>query len=388
MRIFQLHNRYRRAGGEDAVVAAEADLLRQAGHQVLTHTAQNPADWPQAAAKFAVAPWNRNAADKVAEAAQHFGPDIAHVHNTWFALTPASISALHRLGVPVVMTLHNYRLICANSYLFRDGGPCEKCVGSHPWHGARHRCYNRSALASVQAARTISSNHRRGTWQHDVDLYFALTRFARDRFVAGGVPANRIGIKPHFVNDPGGRSRPPSASRDVLYVGRLAPEKGVDVLVDAANRVDGLDLTVIGDGEERSRLERMAGPRVRFTGHLPAAEVRRAMLQARALAFPSLSYETFGLVLVEAMAAGLPVLASNLGGSPDIVRPGAGELIAPGDVDAWIATLRGLDDAKADAAGEGARLQWQQRFSPPSALPVIEDGYRWALAHRQPESSS
>ena len=387
MRVLQLHNQYRRPGGEDAVVDAEASLLRQAGHDVLTHTATNPMDWQQAALKFAVAPWNRHAAERVVEVAQRFQPDIAHVHNTWFTLTPASVAALHPLGVPVVMTLHNYRLICANSYLFRDGGPCEKCVGSHPWHGVRHRCYNHSAMASAQAAWTIASSHRRGTWQHDVDLFFALSRFARDRFVAGGLPANRIDIKPHFVADPGPRRQPPSASRQLVYVGRLAPEKGVDVLIDAIDRLDGLELAVIGDGDERTKLKRRAGPRVRFLGHLPPAQVRHAMLQARALAFPSLSYETFGLVMVEAMAAGLPVLASNLGGSPDLVRPEVGELVAPGDVDAWVTALRGLNDTRVDEQGANARQQWEKRFSPAAALPALEEGYRWALSQHQSGST-
>lgn len=379
LRVLQVHNRYRRQGGEDAVVAAEGALLRAAGHDVHTYEVQNPPQWAPAAANLARAPWNATAARAVQAAVDRFRPDVAHVHNTWFALTPAAISALHDSGVPVVMTLHNYRLICANSTLFRDGQPCESCVGTHPWHGVIHRCYNASALTSLPAAATIAYNRRRGTWQRHVDLFLALTPFGRGRFVAGGLPMERIRVKPHFVADPGPRDQAPSASRDILYVGRLAPEKGIETLISAVSEAADLRLVVIGDGELRRPLQQQAGDNVRFTGQLPPGEVRRHMLRARALAFPSVCYETFGLVLVEAMAAGLPLLASDLGGTPDIIGQAAGKLLPPGHHVAWASALGDLTDAMVDAAGLAGRARWRDSYSPAAALPMLEDSYRWAM---------
>ena len=385
MRVLQVHNRYRRPGGEDTVVEAEADLLRGGGHEVHLLEGQNPHSWLPAARKLARAPWNSSAVRAVHEAAVRLRPDVAHVHNTWFTFTPAVVEALSECGVPVVMTLHNYRLICANSYLFRDGGPCEQCVASHPWHGVVHRCYNHSALASVPASATIAYNRRRGTWNRNVSLFFALTRFSRDRFVAGGLPADQIRVKPHFFPDPGPRAQPPSASPTILYAGRLAPEKGLDVLIRALNRTEDLELLVLGTGDDEARLRRLAGPGVRFLGQRSPADVRHYMAQSRALAFPSLSYETFGLVLVEAMAAGLPTVASELGGTPDIVGPDSGLLVPPGSVEAWASALRRLDDDTVDAAGQAARTRWRHQFSPWVALPELERGYEWAIEqHRRP----
>ena len=373
-----MHNRYRREGGEDAVVRAEASLLRDAGHEVVRLEDENPRSQAGAALKLARAPWNARAAQMVRTVAEHHRPDVAHVHNTWFALTPAVLTALRQARVPVVMTLHNYRLLCANAHLFRDGRPCELCVGSHPWHGVVHRCYNHSALTSIPAAATIALNRRRGTWTDDVQVFLALTEFARDRFVAGGLPPGRIDVRPHFVADPGPRAQPPSAGDYLLYVGRLGAEKGVGTVVDAATRLGDVDLVVAGDGDDRAELEARAGPRVRFVGHVTPGEVQRLMLGARALVFPSMSYEAFGLVLVEAMAAGLPVLASDLGGTPDLVGAHAGLLLPPGDTDAWTAAFR-LDEAFLDAAGRAGREQWAARFSTEVALAAQEKAYLKAI---------
>jgi glycosyltransferase involved in cell wall biosynthesis len=310
-------------------------------------------------------------------------PDVAHVHNTWFALSPAAVAALDRAGVPVVVTLHNYRLLCANGQLFRDGRPCQDCVGSHPWHGVRHRCYRDSALMSVPAGATIALNRRHRTWERHVAVFLATTEFAKQRFIAGGLPGERIWVKPHFVADPGPPTVPPSRSKTVLYVGRLSKEKGPDVLVKAVAELQDCDLewVIVGSGPEQESLQRRAGPRVRFAGLLTPEQVRDKMRRARALVFPSVCYETFGMSMVEAMAMGLPIIASDLGGAPEIVGDQAGRLVPPGDVGAWAKALRRLtEDQFVDRAGAAARQRWQQRFSPSVALPRLEQAYRRGLA--------
>ncbi|HKQ01822.1 MAG TPA: glycosyltransferase, partial [Actinomycetes bacterium] len=236
MRILQVHTRYRYEGGEDAVARAEAALLTQAGHEVVPYVAENPQGPGPTAAAMLASPWNPAAARKLRSAARRARPDVAHVHNTWFALTPSVVAALDGIGVPVVVTLHNYRLLCANASLFRDGRPCEDCVGTHPWHGVQHRCYRGSAVSSTAVAATISLNRALGTWDRHVRLFLALNDFARDRFVTGGLPPDRVWVKPNSVGDPGRRAGPPSASRTVLFAGRLVPEKGVGVLLDAWRR--------------------------------------------------------------------------------------------------------------------------------------------------------
>ena len=221
-----------------------------------------PRPWrrrPTAAAMLA-SPWNPAAARRLRAAARRARPDVAHVHNTWFALTPSVVAALDGIVVPVVVTLHNYRLLCANASLFRDGRPCQDCVGTHPWHGVQHRCYRGSAVSSTAVAATIAVNRALGTWERHVRLFLALNDFARDRFVAGGLPADRVWVKPNSVGDPGPRAGPPSRSRTVLVAGRLTPEKGVGVLLEAWRRLApaDLELVIAGDGPMRAELERAA----------------------------------------------------------------------------------------------------------------------------------
>jgi glycosyltransferase involved in cell wall biosynthesis len=295
---------------------------------------------------------------------------------------------MRRTGVPIVMTLHNYRLLCANGQLFRDGAPCEDCVGSSPWHGVRHRCYRHSVLASVPAAGTIALHDRIRTWTRCVDFFLALNEFARERFVRGGLPPNRIQVKPNFVLDPGPRTAPVASSGTVLYVGRLSPEKGVDVLIEAWRHVgDGpLELVIIGDGPLQERLERWPAARIRFEGRLPAEEVRRRMLAARALVLPSVWYEGQPMVALEALAAGLPVLGSDIGGMPELLGPlGRDWLVAPGKVGAWVASLQALGDReRIQAASTRARELYERSFTAASAARALEDVYERARSRRAP----
>lgn len=378
-----MHTRYREPGGEDVVVKAEAELLRAAGHEVVQWQAQNPQGTSGAVAALALSPWNFHAAHSLGRVATRLRPHVAHVHNTWFAMSPSVLPALRRAGVPVVMTLHNYRLLCANGVLFRDGRPCEDCIGTHPWHGLRHRCYRDSALQSLPAAGTIALHSLLGTWRREVSLFLALNEFSRARFVSGGLPPERIHVKPNFVADPGPRTVPNSASPTVLYVGRLVAEKGLGVLLEAWRRaaVGSLELVIVGDGSMRPALQRLAVPGVRFAGRLPAEEVRRRMLAARALVLPSLSYEVQPMAALEAVAAGVPVLASDIGGMPELLRPlGSCWLVPPGVEEAWAAALGRLTDARlVEQGGRQARATYEQSFTEASALDALEAAYELAL---------
>ena len=386
MRVLQVHAGYRQAGGEDAVVDAEAKLLRTAGHEVVQFQVENPTGPAAATLALGMAPWNPAAARALRRVAKAVRPDVAHVHNTWFALSPAVLPALKRAGVPVVMTLHNYRLLCANAQLYRDGGPCEDCVGRSPWAGVRHRCYHGSGTLSTPVAVTIALHRRRGTWHRDVDLFLALNSFARSVLVRGGLPADRIQVKPNFVPDPGPRRLASAQSRTLLCIGRLVEQKGVDVLLDAWSRAGDrrFELVVVGDGPARSGLERRGVPGVRFTGRLDGPEVRALMLSARALAFPSRSYEGQPMVVLEALAAGLPVVASGLGGMPELLGPsGAGWLAEAGDPGSWAAALERLgDDGGVDRAGTAARALYERSFTERTAAQALIDAYRRARASR------
>lgn len=365
-------------------MAAEAELLRSAGHQVVQDIVANPTTVRASAAALARAPWNNAAARRVRTLAKRECPDVAHVHNTWFADSPAVIEALSEAGVPVVATLHNYRLLCVNGVLFRDGKPCLDCVGSSPLPGVVHRCYRGSAALSSVAASTIAVHRLLRTWEERVAVLLVPTDFARDTFVRAGLPPGRLLVKSHFTEDPGPRRTPPSVSSTVLFVGRLTEEKGVGVLLEAWERFDepSLELLVIGDGPLRGRLEADAGRRVRFLGRLSPTAVRRHMLEARVLVFPTVWLEPFGMVLIEAMACGLPVVASDIADAASILGAAAdGLLVRPADAVALAGALRRLEDGETlDAAGAAGRARYEALFTPAAGLSGLENAYRVAMA--------
>lgn len=383
MKVLQIHTLYRQPGGEDVVAAQEAAALTEAGHEVITHTARNPETPVASAAALAQAPWNAASARRIRRLARQVSPDVAHVHNTWFQLTPAIVHALSSLDLPVVMTLHNYRFVCVNAMLFRDGGPCQTCVGRSPWSGVRYRCYRDSAVSSAAVAATIAVHRGLGTWRHHVQRFLVLNEFARDIFVRSGFPADRMIIKPNATTDPGPRAAEPSASRSLLYVGRVEEVKGITTLIDAWElaRPDGLELTVIGDGELREDLARRDVPGVHFAGSLPAGEVRSLMLRARALLFPTRLYEGQPMVTVEAFSAGLPVLASALGGNREVVGElGDRWLVDAADPTAWaVALARLTDDDAVDEAGATGRLLFEQRYGGKANVARLEEAYREAI---------
>ncbi len=376
-----MHTRYRQRGGEDEVVDAEARVLKEAGHQVRQLIERNPDGNLRAAGNLTLSPWNPLAMRRVTKAVEDFRPDVAHVHNTWFAMSPAVIRTLKKAGVPVVMTLHNYRLTCANGLLYRDGAPCELCVDSHPWHAVRFGCYRGSRAESVPAAATIDLHRRLGTWTEQVDFFIALTEFQRDLMIRAGLPQEKVTVKPNFVADPGPRPAPPSGSNVVLYVGRLAAEKGIRVLFEAWRGValPDLELVIVGDGPDRRFLEGNQPPGARLIGSVSPAEVRDIMLSARALVMPSLWFEGMPMVLLEAFAAQLPVAVSDGGPPAQIVGAALGPrwVFRSGDPASMVETLREMrDDAWCDSSGELARKAFEADFADSRAADRLLDIYQ------------
>ena len=381
MRLLQIHNRYREPGGEDTVVDGERNLLREAGHTVELFCVSNSDRPITSAAQLMASPWNPASAARVKAAVEGFEPDVVHVHNTWFALSPSVIPAIANRNVPIVMTLHNYRMTCINAHLLRNGAPCELCVGNSPWQGVRFRCYRDSLPGSFAAALTNSVRQASRSWG-GITRFLALTTFARDIYVRAGLDPGRVSIKPNFVTDPGRRSDPPSKSEIVVFVGRISEEKGADVIAAAWDRaaLRGLRLVMIGDGPLVEAL-RAHHPHVEFVGRLEHGEVRRKMMSARALVFPSRSYEGQSIVLLEAMAAGLPVLASDSPPIRETIRKPMGNWIRkPGDTESWAEGLEIISDNSAvDAEGLAARTAYEGSFTPAQGLRNLESVYQSAM---------
>lgn len=376
MRVLQIHNRYRQHGGEDQVVAAEATLLRSNAHEVEQFSVDNPESAVATAAALAQAPWNRKSSKEVGEKIQAYQPDVVHVHNTWFQLSPAVVAVAHQLA-PVVMTVHNYRLMCANAQLLRADRPCRLCLDGSLWNGVIHSCY-RDPVSSSLAALTIATGRKR-VWRSEVDRYLALSDLASELLIEIGIGRERIAVKDNFVPDPGPRRQPAESSQVVLFVGRLSPEKGVRQLLD--NRAlladAGLTLRVAGDGPLQGLVAPLLG--ANYLGRLTSEQIGAEMLGARALVMPSIWYEGQPRTALEAFAGGLPVAGSSLGAIGELLRaqPGSWTFDPHGDWSTAVATLRS-DPAIRDAS-IAARKLWERRFGPERAVDNLEKAYTQAI---------
>lgn len=370
MKVLILHNAYREPGGEDAVVAAERRLLTEAGHDVHLATVSNEAirTGRQKLSTLVRAPCDPARRDWTAALVSRTGAEIVHVHNFFPLLTPAVHAAAAQAGCAVVQTLHNYRLLCAGGTFLRDGEPCEKCLGGTRLWGVAHRCYRGSLPGSAAVAAMQWRAERMRTWQRDVHGFIALSAFARAKFIEGGLPADRISVKPNVA--PENPAVAAAARRGVLFVGRLSREKGVAVLLEAARALPRTAVTIIGDGPDRAALEAMAPPNVRFAGRQPPEQVAAAMAAAACLVVPSLWYEGFPMVVAEAFAAGLPVVASDIGALAEIVGDGRHGLLFragdPADLSGKLSAA--LSSGVLPRLGERAGRTYRERLSPEANL--------------------
>lgn len=325
MKILILHNRYQIPGGEEGVVQAEKALLEANGHQVALMEVTNDSItglWGklQAAASVVYSPTARQ---WVRQAIARFQPDIVHIHNFFPLLSPSVYDACREQGIPVVQTLHNYRLICPRAMPFRQGSICEACIGQPiPWQGVVHGCYRSSRTQSAAVATMLTWHRLRGTWEERVDAYIALTQFQKQKLLQAGFPADRIHVKPNFVfaTDPLFQAIPREPF--ALFVGRLAEEKGVSLLLDAYRQGNlSLPLKIVGDGPLRQQLQQQASglEQVSFLGQQPKTAVLDLMHRASFLVFPSLWYEGFPLTLAEAFSCHLPAVVPQLGSMAEIV---------------------------------------------------------------------
>lgn len=379
MKILIAHNTYRHAGGEETVVDAERALLASHGHDVGLFSASNHTVTGLASRIGTAirAPYSARSRDALARHLEKDRPDLVHVHNFFPLLTPAIYDACRTLGVPVVQTLHNYRLICPTATLMRGGKVCELCVTGSAYQSVLHGCYRGSRPGTLAVARLVEYHRRHGTWGSKVDRYIALTDFAKGRFVAGGFPADRIAVKPNFAAD----TAPPDSDAErggALFVGRLSPEKGPATLVEACRDVD-MPVRIAGDGPLSESLRAAAPATVSFAGRLTPDAIAEEMRRAAFLVVPSQCYEGFPMAIAEAFAAGLPVFASRLGSLAEIIEDGVnGLLFAPGDTADLAAKLRWAGDHPDELRRMGvtARQHYEERYTPEVNYAMLESIYR------------
>ncbi|NJL35723.1 MAG: glycosyltransferase [Leptolyngbyaceae cyanobacterium SM1_4_3] len=369
MQILSVHNAYQIRGGEDESRAAEERLLRENGHEVDVYEENNDRVAKLSSAQLAIKTiWSKEAYQTVEQRLTQSAYDLIHVQNFFPLISPSIYYAAKAAGVPVVQTLRNYRLLCPNALFFRDGKVCEDCLGKFvPYPGVLHSCYRENRAASGVTAAMITTHRLLGTWTKAVDLYITLTEFARQKFIEGGLPGEKIVVKPNFVHpDPGIGS---GSGGYALYVGRLSVEKGLDTLLAAWEHLNApIPLKIIGDGPLADQVAAAAArmPKVEWLGRRPMSEVYDLMGEAMFLIFPSKWYETFGRVAVEAFAKGTPVIAANIGAIAELVdQPRTGLLFQAGNAQDLAAKVEAilLDPKVLFEMRQSARSEYEAKYT-------------------------
>jgi glycosyltransferase involved in cell wall biosynthesis len=369
MKILSVHNTYQKPGGEDQVFPQEAELLRAHGHQVLLYQASNDqVTGVNPLVLLGNTIWNKPIHQELRALMRREKPDIVHVHNTFPVISPAVYYAANGEGIPVVQTLHNYRMLCPAATLFRDGHVCEECVTKPiPWPGVLHSCYRDSRLASAAAVAMLATHNYKQTWSKAISAYIALTGFARDKFIEGGFPAEKIFVKPNYLqNDPGAGE---GQGNYALFVGRLTVEKGISTLIEAWRQIgNDLPLQIAGDGPQAAKVEKASREMesVTWLKWLPRPEIIERMKNASVLILPSTWYEGFPMIIAEAFAVGLPVIASNLGSMSSIVdHQRTGLHFEPGNAGALAEAVRWWTTHPDETAfmRSEARLEYETKYT-------------------------
>jgi glycosyltransferase involved in cell wall biosynthesis len=384
LRVLQVHAFYQQAGGEDAVVAAERQLLTERGHYVGQYTLHNDVikniSGASAARKTI---WNTDTAKVLrAHVAKH-APDVIHSHNTFPLVSPALYYAAAELGIPVVQTLHNYRLLCPAAVLYRDGKVCEDCLHATPFHGVVHACYRSNRLATAAVASSLAVHRTIGTWRKRVDLYIALTEFGKSKFIEGGLPSHKLVVKPNFLStDPGVGT---GDGEFALFVGRLSKEKGLATLIEAWGKLQiPVQLKIAGNGPLMAEVQKRATlcPNIDILGSCKHEEVLCLMKAAKVLVFPSEWYEGLPMTVVEAFACGTPVVASDLRSLDDFVMHGVnGARFHTGSPESLAKSITELFQTpkKLSEMRRGARESYTKRFTADRNYPQLIAAYDRAL---------
>jgi glycosyltransferase involved in cell wall biosynthesis len=390
MKVLLCHNYYQQRGGEDESFAAEANLLESRGHAVLRYTLHNDAIDGMSRLDLARKTlFNREVYAELRRLIRSERPDVVHCTNTFPLVSPAACYAARAEGVPVVQALRNYRLLCPNALLLRDGRVCEDCLGkSVPWPAVVHGCYRDSRAASAVVAGMLAAHKAARSWQRMVSLFFTLTEFARRKLVQGGLPAGRVVVKPNFVDDDPGVGD--GAGGEVVFVGRLSPEKGIDTLLSAWQQVRGpVVLKVVGDGPLVDRVQAAAAqdPRIQWLGRIAQPQVLKLLGGAACLVMPSVWYETFGRTIIEAFARGTPAVVSRLGAMAELVDDGrTGLHFQAGDAADLAARVQALlaDKGRLALMRRQARAEFEAKYTADINYGLLRDLYARATALTPP----
>lgn len=363
MRILQLHNHYGSHSGESTVLDVHASLLKSHGHAVSAYTRSSIELESMRLGKaraFFTALYSPFSIGRTGRIIREFRPELVHIHNLYPLLSPSVLPLIRRSGVPMVMTVHNYRLVCPNGLFYNKQGICERCSGGREWNCLMMNCEESLPKSTGYAVRNAWARVA-GYYTRNIDAFLCLTEFQKGKLVENGFPPDRCHVLPNFMEQEqcaadGAENRDRRAG--IFFIGRLNRQKGIDILVKAAARCPDVSITLAGSADASFIDTGNLPPNVKWLGVIDDDEKVRAFRKAEALVFSSRSYEGFPMVFLEAMQQGLPVIAPDLAGYPEIIRKGVnGWLFRPGDADHLAETILAVqgDPAQAERFGVNGR---------------------------------
>ena len=387
MKILLVHNQYQIPGGEEVVFEQERELLERAGHTVLTYCRTNyEAESYTGLRKFSLVKniaWSSDTSAALGRLLREEKPDVVHVHNTFMVMSSSVFAACREAGVPVVQTLHNFRMFCPAANFIRDGRVCEECAEHTLWRGIRYGCFRNSRAATATVALMIVVQRQREAY---ADLYVALSEFSRRKFLANGMPAERVCVKPNFVHpDPGERT---FDGNYAIFAGRLSEEKGLDTLLTAWHQLQcDIPLMIVGDGPLLAPLQKKAAELkltgVTFTGRLPRQQTQETIKSARFLLATSQCYENFPTGIAESFACGVPVICSRLGGMQELVEDGfTGLHFTPGNATELASKVQWAwsHPEEMRRMGKQARREYLNKYTAEKNYPLLMEIYQRAAA--------
>jgi glycosyltransferase involved in cell wall biosynthesis len=381
MKILLMHNYYQNSGGEFTVFNNERTLLENYGNEVIVKTFNN-----RLISEFGLVEkiklikstaFNTESYNEVLALLQLHKPDVVHVHNFFPLISPSVYHACSSMNVPVVQTLHNYRLLCPGATLFRDGTICEECRVKGPFASLKYGCYRQSRIQTFAVANMIQSNSKNGTWKTKVDGYICLTDFMKKKFISAGFPDKKLFVKQNFLfEDPGYNI---SSEGSYLFVGRFAITKGINVLLDSIRNNENINLNIAGKGPLKSFIQQQNLPNVKMLGMLTHDEILEEMKKSKAIIFPSIWYEGMPMTIIEAFASGKPVIAGDIGAMPELIEDGkTGLLFKAGDSADLTRKILWAENHPSEIRemGKNARRVYEKQYTSEANYKVLKSIYK------------
>lgn len=396
MRILIIHNQYASAGGEDAVVEAEKKLLAERGHKIAEFTRTNQElHGVKLLSLFLNMIWSRSSAKSLRILIESFKPDIVHIHNTFMLISPSVYYVCKKANLPVVQTLHNFRLVCPSALLFRDGQICEDCLGKLFARSAIiHGCWRNSRFGTASIVIMLMLHNLLKTWHNKVDLFIALSEFSKNKMIQGGLNAKAFCVKSNFIHDYHDHHDQATNTHNqeknyAIFVGRLSVEKGLHTLLDAWVFVPQIPLKIIGAGPLSSSLIKTSycrkQNRIIFLGTQSRQHALELIAGSSFLVLPSCCYENFPLVIIEAFSFGIPVIASRLGAMAEIITDGnTGLLFTPGSASDLAAKVEWAWSHSENMIemGKSARNEYEEKYTAERNYQVIMEIYHETIVNQ------